>query len=151
MTVDDNYIVKRAQEPGRQSRLAHAGRPQNREQLTGTFGDDALPDARQLALLTLAPHHRRIRMPGKARPTPNREQPVSRDRLGLTFEGPMLSRRDLDSVSRQPERLLADENLAGLSRLLQSSSDVDGVAGRKPLLGTGHNLARGHTDAALDS
>ena len=42
--------------------------------------------------------------------------------------------------ARQAVRLLADQDLVRLRRLLETGGDVDGVARRQPLLGAGDDL-----------
>ena len=69
----------------------------------------------------------------------------------MPFSAPRLERLHLGGVARQPVGLRADQDLARLRRLLQARSNVDGVARGQPLLRSGHDLAGGHADAALDS
>jgi hypothetical protein len=81
----------------------------------------------------------------------HREQRVRRHRLRLSFqlESPLVA--DLDRRPHQTERLLADEHFAGLCGLLEPRRDVDRIAGRKALLGPGHDLPGVDPDPSGDA
>jgi len=51
------------------------------------------------------------------------------------------NRLDLDRAVHQPQRLFAEQDLAGLGGLLEPSGDVDGVAGGESFLGPRDDLA----------
>jgi hypothetical protein len=77
------------------------------------------------------------------------EQAEGRHRFGLALE---LERRHglgLDRLPHQGERLRAEQDLTGLCCLLQAGGDVDGIAGRKSLGRSGHDLARVQPDPGL--
>ena len=69
------------------------------------------------------------------------DQPERRNRLALALQRQRLDGLHNNSVARERERLEADEHLARSRRLLQACGDVDRVAGREPLGGTGDDLA----------
>jgi hypothetical protein len=52
------------------------------------------------------------------------------------------NRLDIDRAAYQPKRLFTEQDLAGLGSLLESGSDVDGVAGGEPFFGPRDDLAR---------
>src|SRR5207244_6381417 len=72
-------------------------------------------------------------------------------RLALALELERPHRLDLDRVTRQPTRLLADQDLAWLRRLLQPCGDVDGVTRGEPFLRAGDHLAGADADSTLDA
>ena len=74
---------------------------------------------------------------------------VGRDRLGLALEVERGDGLDLDRVLDESVGRLAEEDLAGLGRLLEPGGDVHRVARDEPLAGArvaGHDLARVHAD-----
>ena len=80
----------------------------------------------------------------------NSDQPVRHDRSRLSLQGLRLEDIDDSCVPRQAIRLVADQDLAGLRRLLQPRRNVDCIARCKPLLRAGHHLAGRHSDAPLN-
>jgi hypothetical protein len=81
----------------------------------------------------------------------HRDQPIGGHRLGLALEREWRHRLHLDRVAGQPQRLLPDQDLAGLGSLLQPRRHVDRVPGRKTLLRACDHLAGRHADAARDA
>ena len=61
------------------------------------------------------------------------DEPVGRHRLGLALEPERRQRLDGDRVAHEPVRLAAQEDLAGLRRLLQPRRQVHRVAHREAL------------------
>src|SRR5205823_4662438 len=57
----------------------------------------------------------------------------------------------VDRLADETAGLLAQEDLAGLGRLLEASSHIDGVPGCQALLGAGHDLAGVDADAQLEA
>ena len=99
--------------------------------------------------LALAADHRRVEPPRDRVSARQREQAVRRDRLRLALQ---LER--LDRLRPRPRRARAhasraDQDLAGLRRLLEPRGDVDGVAGREPLGRAGDHLAGVDADPRL--
>jgi hypothetical protein len=80
----------------------------------------------------------------------NPDQPEDRHRLGLPLQLDRLRLRDLHPVAHQTHGLLADKDLAGLSRLLEPRRHVHRIPGREPLRRAGHHLAGIDTDPAAD-
>ena len=72
------------------------------------------------------------------------------DRLCLSLECERLDLLHLDRVAHERERRRAEQDLAGLRRLLEPGGDVDGVARRQPLLGACDHLAGVDADPSLD-
>jgi len=72
----------------------------------------------------------------------NAQKTKGRHGLGFALQLQGGYRLDLDRVLDQPQRLGAEQYLAGLSRLFQAGGDVDRVAGRQPLLCPRHDFAR---------
>jgi hypothetical protein len=147
--ASDGGLAERGDELGREAGLAHSGGTEDREELAGALGDDALPRVREQPLLALTSHHGRHVPPREL--ARDREQPVGVHALGLPPQLERLHRLHLDSAPDEPERLGADQDLARLRRLLEPSGHVDGVSGGQPLLRSGHHLAGRDADPALDA
>ena len=142
----DQDVVERGKELRRQPGLADAGRSEDGEELTRALRRRPLPHARQLAQLPRAADHRPGGVPSESLRSVDRLQAVGNNRLGLALQQPRLEHVYGCCVTRQPVRLLADQDLARLRRLLQARSNIDRVAGRKTLLRAGHDLAGRHPD-----
>ena len=67
----------------------------------------------------------------------------------LPLERQRFDRLGLDRSLREAARLLADQDLARLGRLLETCGNVDDVARSQPLLGSRDDLARVHAGAEL--
>ena len=116
--------------------------------MAGALRADALPGVVERAPLAFAADDRDV---GAARDLAGGgEQRIRghRLRLPLQLEPPLVA--ELDRVAHEPHRLRADQHLARLGRLLEPRRDVDGVAGRQPLLGARHDLAGIDADPAAD-
>ena len=91
--------------------------------------------------LLLAPDERRVEAP-LARPSA--ETATSRQAgtgSALPFSVERLDGLGLDRLPREPQRPLAEEDLAGPRSLLEPGGDVDRVTRREPLRGAGDDLA----------
>jgi len=117
--------------------------------LAGALGDHALPHAREQALLAVTTDHRSVQAAGVALLAAHRDQAVSDNGLALALELERLDLLDLHRIASQPQRRLADQDLARLRRLLEPRRHVDRVASSQPLLGSGDDLARGNPDPPL--
>ena len=69
-------------------------------------------------------------------------EPPRANRVALALELDRRQRLDVDGIPNVRKRRLAEEDLAGPGTLLEPSCDVDCVAGREPLVGSGDDLAR---------
>src|SRR5215203_636261 len=106
------------------------------------------PYERQLAVAT---DHRDVDPadePGRVRC--DGEQPVRGDALALALQLERLNRLDRHGVADEAERLAAEEDLARPRRLLEPGSDVDGVAGREPVVRARDDLAGVHPESQLE-
>jgi hypothetical protein len=99
--------------------------------------------------LGLPPDHRRD-VP-TSRVSGHGEEPRGRDRLCLTLQLDWFDCLRFHSVEDETQGLAANQDLAWLGRLLQPGRDVDGVAGREPLLRARDDLAGVHADPRLDA
>ena len=81
----------------------------------------------------------------------NRPEPVGGHALRLALELERLDGIHLDAAAHDPERGLADQDLAGPCRLLEPGGDVDRVSRREALLGAGHDLAGVDAEASLNA
>ena len=134
--------LQRAEKLLDQARLADARRAQDREQVAGALARDAGEGILEQPAVPHAAHHRRAVPPRhRGNLALDGEQPERRHRLGLTLGLDRRGGLDLDRVANEPVRLLAEEHLSRLRRLLEPGRDVDRVSGRQPLLGAGHHLA----------
>jgi hypothetical protein len=114
--------------------------------------DHRLELGAQPLLFTQTPNQRRLQMAReRLHPTVQREHPKRGDGVTLAPEDEWLERLHRHGVADQPQRPLADHDLARLRRLLQASRDVDRVAGRQPLRGARHHLAGHQADPSLHS
>jgi hypothetical protein len=86
---------------------------------------------------------------GPLRGLPHVQEPVGGDRFALSLQRDRLDVFHLNGAPDERKRRCAEQDLAGLRRLLEPSGDVDGVAGRQPLLGAGNHLAGVDADASL--
>ena len=80
-----------------------------------------------------------------------REQTVRRHGLRFPLRVQRRDSLDRDGVANEPDRVRADEDLAGLGGLLEARGDVDRVSRRESLLGAGHDLARVDPDAQTEA
>src|SRR5207237_814740 len=122
-----------------------------REQMARTLGDDPVPALQQQAVLVPPADHRDVEVSGERLLAVHSQQAVrgQRDALALEFE--RAHRLDLDGVTRQSASLLADQDLAGMRRLLQPRGDVDGIACREPFLRARDDLTGGYANATFDA
>ena len=101
-----------------------------------------------------APDHRRVEPAGATRRIPGQShESVSGDLLALALEAQRLEGFDLDRVSHEPVRRVAEEDLARGRGLLEPLGDVDGVAGCESLAPSGvagNHLARVDAGPHLD-
>jgi len=104
-----------------------------------------------LALLPLPAHHWGAQAARESLIAVQRYQPEGNHWPALALERQRVETLYLDSVARQPQGLLGDQDLARLRRLLQAGGNVDCVAGCKSLFGAGHDFAGGDTDSSLDA
>jgi hypothetical protein len=81
----------------------------------------------------------------------DRDEPESGYRLRLSLELERLHGIGLDSFADECERVLSEQDLARGGGLLETGSDVDGVAGRQALLRSSDDLAGVQADAGLDA
>jgi hypothetical protein len=132
-----------------QARLAHTCRAKNCEQVARALLAHGRERVGEQPLLAFASDHRCFVASSEL--AGHREEPARKDRIGLALE---LEPRDglrLDRVADELQRRLADQDFAGLRRLLEAGGNVDGVAGGQALLGPGHDLSRVHADPGLDA
>src|SRR6266511_4313662 len=103
-----------------QTRLADAGGAEDCEEMTGAFADGALVGTLEKHPLALSTDHWRIEA---ARPAGNgrldRQQAIGAEVRLLALELERLDRLDLDSVTDEAVRRLAEQDLAGGRRLLE--------------------------------
>jgi len=130
------------------TRLADARLTDDRGQFAALLGQRALPRLADERYLKLAAD--KIGVVVAFRRFMNREQPVSRDQLGLPLHRQRFERFRVDCLTDELERRVVDQHLARLRCLLQTRCNVDRVAGRQPLLGAGDDLAGSEADAAFD-
>ncbi len=121
--------------------------------LAGPRGQVGLLEGRRA--LAVAPDHRRVEAAGATCRIPGSMsgQAVGGDRLALALERERLERLDLDRVSHEPVRRLAEQDLARGRRFLEPLGDVDGVAGGESLAAAavaGNHLARVDAGPHLD-
>ena len=150
-TTHDGCIVSIAEELGDKARLADSCRAEHSEQVAGALADDVRKRMLEQLSLPLPAHHLRPVAPRDRRPAgPDCEETERWDRLRLALQLERRDRLDLDRIPDEPERLLAEQHLARLRGLFESRGDVDGIAGREPLLGSCHNLAGVHASSKLE-
>ena len=127
--------------PGK-PRLPDAGRADDGDEPATAVGDRLLERTANTVELPGAAHERGVE-PALERLSAFADvhQPVRGDGLGLALRRQRRDRLDLQRAACQPERLLAKEDLARGSGLLETGGDVDRVAGRKPLLRSDDDLA----------
>jgi hypothetical protein len=141
--------IDQGEELGREPRLAHSRVADQSDELAATFVDCALPRLLQGLQLALSSDEQcLVRM---LRRLVDIDEAESRDRLSLSLHLERIDRLCLDRLADELESRLANEDLARLGSLLQASSDVDGIPGRKALLRAGDDLAGVEADAGLDS
>ena len=79
----------------------------------------------------------------------DRAKAVGLERVGLALRLDRLRGLAVDRLADETAGLLAQEDLAGLGRLLEAGGNVDRVPGRQPLLRPGHHFARVHAGPQL--
>jgi hypothetical protein len=141
--------VETAKELGRQSRLADAGAPKDREQLAGAVLDRSSEGDVELGQFVLTSDHRRRSR--SLNPAAQREQLPGRYRFRLSFQLERPDRGRVDRVSHQLHRRRPEQHLPRFRRLLETCCDVEGVSGRQALRRTGHDLAAVDADPRLQS
>ena len=106
-----------------QARITHDGR-----HAADTLGGRLVEGTVELGQLLVPPDQGRIQ-PSCQRRGPRRHahEAERRNPLGLAFEFERVDGLDLDGITNQPSRLLAEKDLPGLRRLLQARGDVDRV------------------------
>ena len=115
--ADDRAPSSESEELGDQPRLADAGRPEDREQLAGAVAERPGRTRRGDGAARVSRPTIGARRGGAEPWSPcTDEQAVGRHRLGLALQRERLDRLDLDRVAGEPQRLLADQDLAGLRR-----------------------------------
>src|SRR5439155_25037746 len=100
--------------------------------------------------LAFAPDHRGLVAAGGGLAA-DRAKAVGLERVGLALCLDRLRGLAVDRLADETAGLLAQEDLAGLGRLLEASSHIDGVPGCQALLGAGHDLAGVDADAQLEA
>src|SRR5439155_9788700 len=106
--------------------------------MAGAFTDRALVRVVEDCRLPLAADHRRVESAGAARcPCLERKQAVRAHRLALALELERIDRLDLHGIPDEPVRGVAEEDLSGRRRLLESFRDIDGIAGCEALAAGG--------------
>ena len=119
-------------------RLADAGRAEHRDEPAAPSQNRLVESAPYSGELLAAADQRRIEPPLEGRRSfENAQQPVRSDRVGLPLERERLDRFHLERVAGELQRLRAEQDLVRGGRLLETGGDVDGIAGRKPLSGSG--------------
>ena len=118
-----------------QSRLAHPRIADHRHQAGTTVGDDRFPRALQNREFVVAADDRRVLAPHIAILPMRRDQAVGGHRLRLALQGQRLDGFDFDGVAHEPVRHVADLNFIRRSGLLEPRRHVNGVSGRKLLIG----------------
>jgi hypothetical protein len=102
----------------------------------------------QLALAPAADHRRLVAALWCL--DPHGDEPMCGEQTRLALRDHRAGLVGDDRLPHEAVRLLAEQNLARLRRLLQARRDVDGVACCKPLLGARDDLARVHAHAQLE-
>ena len=146
----DDCRVGGGQEFGREARLAHPCRSDDRDQLAARPAARPLPRLGERCQLPLAPDQRRVEPSFRDRGR-NGNEPPRGHRLTLALQRQRLDGIRLDRDSGQTQRRLAEQGLTGLRGLLQPRGNVDGVTRREPLLGASDHLAATDADPALDA
>ena len=129
-----------------QPALADASWTEQCEQMTAAFVHDEAECLLEAAQLAFASDERRVEatcVPGGLRV--DAQQAECGHPTGLSFESQRFDRLDLDGIAHQPIRLCTDQDLARDRGLLETSRDIDRVAGDECLArvrATGHHLAR---------
>jgi hypothetical protein len=110
--------------------------------VAGAFAGDGVEGVAEELQLPRTAHHRRV---STARHSSgrrhHRDQSIGREWLSLALELERLEVFDRDRVGHELERLRADQDVVGTSRLLQPSRHVHGIARRQALRGPGDDLA----------
>ncbi len=91
--------------------------------------------------LSLPTHHRNCLAAGARLVCGDAQKTKSRHGFGFALELQRRDGLDLDRLPDEAERLVAEQHLPRLGRLLQAGGDVDRVACRQPLFRSGHHFA----------
>ena len=121
----------------RDPRLADTGRADDRHDVWATVLDGSLPDAVEERELAVAPDERSVRRGPAARRLERLEDRPGGDRRCLPLRADGGDRLEPERMSREPMRLLADEEAARRGGVLQTGGRVHDVAGRERLPGVG--------------
>ena len=119
--------AKRGPQLANDARLPHAGRPDDRHELGPAGSASSLERSVQASELLLAADERR-RTAGNAPGAHEREsadEPAASHAAGDALRLDLLERAELEGPGRESHRSLADEDAAGICRLLESRGNVD--------------------------
>jgi hypothetical protein len=137
-----------------EARLAHAGRPDDRDERRMSLGLDAPEGLLQHAELLVPPDEPCLQTepwPFAPRPRLDPERHPCRDGLGLALQVERLELAVLDHVLRGGVRAGPDDDLSGLGRRLEPRGRVHGVAGQHAVALTGGALEVDEHLAGLDA
>ena len=137
--LEGTRAVEAAEKLRDEPRLAHPGRPDDRDQPAGAGLDRLRERVAQGAKLLLAADHRHRREPPGLVGAHVLQLPGA-DGLALALEREVGQRLRDHRAPDALERGLAEQDLAGARGLLQPGCDVDRVAGRQSFLGAGDDL-----------
>jgi hypothetical protein len=146
-TPAHDHRLERSQGLRDQPRLADSRVADDRHQLAALPRQRPLPRLADAFELALAADE--ARLVAALRRLPNVQEPVGGNGLGLPSQPERFDRLDLDRLANERERSRSEQNLAGLCCLLEARGDVDRVAGRQALLGTGDDDAGVDPDPCL--
>jgi hypothetical protein len=125
---------------GNKARLPNAGFADDSEEHASLVGERPLPGASDCGEFLVAADEARLRV-SRARIVHVLES-KGLDGLGLPLQRERFERLDIDRFTHELERRLPDQHFARAGGLFESGRDVDGVAGREPLLGPCDDLTR---------
>ena len=119
---------------GCESGLSDAGRPHERDEVTGTLRRDGCEDLPELAQLAFAPDERSVETPRIRRCALDDAQNVPRhDGTALSLPGELVPRFQQGRIGDEAARVFPEQDLSGPRRFLQPLRHVDGVAGDEHL------------------
>ena len=141
-SVHDGDVIEGAQELRHEACLSDARRSEHREQVARALTGDVVEGVAEHLQLPRSPDHGCARRACDATGRrSHRDQAVGIQRLRLALQLEPLDELDRNRIDEVLKRLGADEDVVRLSRLLQTSGDVDRISRRETLLGSGNHFA----------
>ena len=141
----------RVHESANEPRLAHSRGAEQREHVARAIVHGLLEVPEQPLELALAPNHRPVETTCERRRIGiDHEDSVGLDRLALSLQLERLGRLGLDRVTHETEGLAPDQRLPGRRSLLESGSDIHGVAGHERLALASDDFAGVDADPNLE-